>query len=251
MQLFDRTNNRILLNTQGEIFLKHTNRVFSCLEDAKEELAQSLMQQVPNISIAGVNNTMWVNLFTAFTSEYPQYTLSCASMPLQRLASEGLPAQYSFLLAYESEIPPSYMEALDCAFLFHAYPTVMLHKDHPLAQEAEIDIRMLSGERIFMPYSGSSMHTRLEQLYEYYQLPFPTENANSYLVRRKMVSQNLGVSFFNMYAGYVPSPHIRCIPLVDPYGPWNTCLYWRKDHPLTKYESDFKTFTVDFFQDLH
>jgi len=31
MPLFDRTNNRIVLNAQGQIFLKYVNQVFACL----------------------------------------------------------------------------------------------------------------------------------------------------------------------------------------------------------------------------
>ena len=38
MPLFTRTNNRIILNTQGRIFLDYVNQVFALLETAKEDL---------------------------------------------------------------------------------------------------------------------------------------------------------------------------------------------------------------------
>ena len=149
-QLFDRTNNKIILNTQGKIFLKYVNQVFGCLESAKQELQHSLLQQGPHISVVSLNSTMWVNLIAAFTSEFPKYTLSCSSITLEGLAAEGISNQHSFLLAYESDIPMAYADKLDSVFLFETYPAVALHKDHPLAQESEIDIRMLADERIFM-----------------------------------------------------------------------------------------------------
>ena len=43
--LFDRTNNRIKLNRQGQIFLRYVNQIFSNLECAKTELQQSIMHQ--------------------------------------------------------------------------------------------------------------------------------------------------------------------------------------------------------------
>ena len=43
--LFDRTGNRILLNRQGTIFLRHVNQIFEELDTAKEELHQSLLQE--------------------------------------------------------------------------------------------------------------------------------------------------------------------------------------------------------------
>jgi len=36
MNLFDRSSNRIVLNAQGQIFLKYVNQVFASLDSAKQ-----------------------------------------------------------------------------------------------------------------------------------------------------------------------------------------------------------------------
>lgn len=251
IQLFDRTNNRIILNPQGQIFLKHINQVFFNLESAKQEMQQSLLQQGQHIFIASVNVAMWVNLITAFTSEFPQFTLSCSTLSLAKLAESGLPPQHNLLLASESDIPPSYADELDSAILFETRPSVMVHQDHPLAEKTTINLRDLTGERIFMPAAGQALHSRIIRLFEAYGLPLPADNAYSVLARRQMVSENLGISFFTMHAGFTPLPKIRYIPLEDPFGPWTTRLYWRKSKPLTRDEIVFKNFTEDFFRSLH
>ena len=97
--LFDRTNNRIILNQQGQIFLKHVSEVFSSLDSALQEMQQSLLHQGPHISIVSVNTAMWVNLITAFTSEFPNFTLSCSTTMLKKLLENGLSSQHSFLLS--------------------------------------------------------------------------------------------------------------------------------------------------------
>ncbi len=251
IQLFDRTNNRIILNHQGQIFLKHINQVFSNLESARNEMQRSLLPQGQHIFIASVNTTMWVNLITAFTSEFPQFTLSCSSLSASKLAETGLPAQHNLLLASESDIPPSYADELDSIILFETRPCVMLHQDHPLAKKSSIDLRELANERIFMTAPGHTLYNRIIQLFEAYDLPLPAENSYSVLARRQMVSENLGISFFSMHAGFTPLPKIRYIPLEDPFGPWITRLYWRKNKPLTEDEIVFKRFTEDFFRSLH
>lgn len=43
--LFDRTGNRIRLNPQGELFLKHVDEVFDTPDRARRELQRSLLQQ--------------------------------------------------------------------------------------------------------------------------------------------------------------------------------------------------------------
>lgn len=252
VQLFERTNNRIFLNTQGEIFLKHVNQVFDTLESANQELRQSILQQGPHISIISVNTAMWVNLITAFLSEYPQYTLSSSSVSIPQLEQGSLPSPHSFLLAYDSDIPAFLADELDSISLFQVTPMVAIHKDHPLAREAELDIRMLEGEKLFLPLPGYPLHMRLEKLFDLYDLPFPADRVHTLVIRLKMVSENQGITFVSSSATQViPSPNICYIPLSTPFAPWNARLYWRKDRPLTAYEATLREFCQHFYESLH
>ena len=75
VKLFDRTSNRITLNAQGQILLKHVNQIFTNLENAKQELNQSLLHQGPHISLVSINSLMWVNLIASFTAEFSKIYL--------------------------------------------------------------------------------------------------------------------------------------------------------------------------------
>jgi len=249
--LFDSSGNRITLNAQGEIFLKYVNQVFSALDEAKDELRQSMLQQGPHISLASTNSVMWVNLIAAFTSEFPDHTLSYSATSLTQLESTGLSGHHNFLLAYETDLPAGYSAELDSIFLFQAYPSVLVHKDHPLAKEEIVDVSMLAEEKLFMSMPGGPLYNRIAQLFELNGLPHPTENYHSYLIRQKMVTENIGISFLSYHPGYVPSPNIRCIPLVDPFEPWHARLYWRKDRPLAEHEVVFRDFVESFYRDQH
>lgn len=250
--LFERTNNRILLNTQGQILLKHVNQVFASLEGAKQELLQSLLPQNPRISLLSVNTAMWVNPITAFLSEYPQYTLSSTSISLHKLSQQGLDSEYSFLLAYDSDLPDFLKEELDSIFLLQTHPMVAVHKDHPLADAKILDIRDLVNEKLFLPSADHPLCVRLEKLFALYDLPMPLNMHYSLVMRLKMVSQNSGITFITDSATQViPSPNIRYIPLATPFAPWNANLYWRKDQPLTEYENTLKEFFEHFYESLH
>lgn len=250
--LFDRTNNRILLNAQGNIFLKHVNQIFDSLESAKQEMQQSLLPQQPRISLLSINTTMWVNPITAFLSEHPQYTLSTTSVSLPILSQQGLDSEYSFLLAYDSDLPDYLAEELDSLFLFRSYPTVAIHKDHPLAKKTELDIRMLAEEKLFLPAPNHPLYVRLQKLFTLYDLPMPPESDYSLMIRLKMVSENQGITFItNSATQAIPLPNIRFIPLATPFEPWNANLYWRKDQPLTQCETILKDFFQHFYESLH
>lgn len=251
MKLFDRTSNRITLNAQGKIFLKHVNQIFSDLESAKQELQQSMLHQGPHISLLSVNTLIWVNLIAAFTAEFSQYTMSCSNISISHLTENGFSSQHDFLLAYECEIPPAYAEKLDSIFLFRATPTVMVHKDHPFSNKKTLDVRELVNERLFLSMPDSSLHIRVQQLFALHELPFPSDNFYSHTVRQKMVAENKGISFSSHHPGYSAHPNIRYIPLVDPFAPWNARLYWRKDRPLSSKDAAFRDFALQFYGDLH
>ena len=251
VQLFDRTSNRIALNAQGQILLKYVDQVFSNLESAKYELRQSISRQGPHISLVSLNSPMWVNLIAAFTSEFPHCALSYSSTSMQKLAENLLPAHQNFLLAYESEIPPAYAEKLDSAFLFRSIPSVIVHKDHPLAAKSSIHLRDLVNERISLPTPDSALYARLQQLFDLYQMPFPADNFCTFVIRQKMVAENKSVSFFTLHPDFAPPANIRQIPLEDPLEAWTARLYWHKDRPLTEQESAFRDFVVSYYEALH
>ena len=247
VKLFDRTSNRLFLNEQGRIFLKYTKQVFLALESAKQEVAQSALHQGRHISLVNTNSRMWDNLIAAFTAEFSDYTLSCSTISAAGLAS----VKYDFLMAYEGELSPAYAEKLDSIFLFQATPTVMVHKDHPLAQKDAVELEDVITERFFLPAPGVFLYTRLQQLFKLHKITVPTDNFYSYMVRQKMVVANKGISFVSQHPAVSSHPDIRHIPLVDPFEPWTARLYWRKGRTLTESEIIFRDFVEIFYRDMH
>ena len=247
MPLFDRTNNRIILNRQGQIFLRYVNQVFSNLDCAKTELQQSILQQGQHVSIASVASTQWVDMITAFSQEYPHFTLSCTNVKRSELMTNGLPVQHNFLFAAEEDIPLFYAGELDSLVLFEDHPVVMVHTDHPLAKEASVSLSQLTGEQVFLPMQNYPLYDHLVQLFETAGIPFPAGNAYSHLTAQQMVANGLGIAFSSMHTSRTPAMPIRYIPIRDAYRPWISRLYWRKDHTFSEDEAIFKAFVERYY----
>lgn len=248
VQLFDRTNNRITLNQQGQIFLRYVNQVFSNLECAKTELCQSVMHKGQHVSIATVASTQWVDMITAFSQEHPHFTLSCTTVKRTELARSGLPAQYSLLLASEEDVPAFYASELDSIVLFEDHPVVMVHPDHPLALQKSVDLNSLSNETIFLPMQDYPLYDHLIKLFEACSIPFPAGNAYSHLATQQMVAKGLGIAFASVHTGRTPSLPLRYIPISNSYWPWKCRLFWRRDHIFTKDEAIFKAFIEKYYK---
>ena len=251
VSLFDRTGNRITLNTQGQIFLGYVDQVFTSLDNARTDLRQSLLQQRPHLSLVILNSHMWANLIAAFFAEFPDYTLSYSRVYPEDFAKGMSPGNHDFFLAYSWEIPPSYREKLDCIPLFHTQPAVFLHKDHPLANTTQLTISQIAGERLFLPMEGSGLYLQLQALFARQKLPFPEDSVYSLSVRQRMVANNAGISFCSLHPDYLPLPDMRYIPLADFPEPWETCIFWRKDRPLTPHQQVFRDYAVRYYESQH
>ena len=248
VRLFDRSNNRIELNPQGQILLRYVNEMFSCLDCAKTKIQQSLMYQGQYVSIATVASTQWVDLVTVFSQEHPHFTLQCTSIRRVELTNGGMPVQHSFLLAAEDDVPLFYADELDSILLFEDHPVVMVHPDHPIAQKESVDLSELSEETIFLPMQDFPLYDHLVKLFQNCGLPFPAGNAYSHLATQQMVAKGLGVSFATLHTARTPSLSLRYIPISNPYQPWRSRLYWRKNHTFTEDERLFKEFVEQYYQ---
>ena len=251
VRLFDHSNNRVTLNQQGQIFLRCVNQIFSNLEHTKSELHQSIKHQTKHISIATVASTQWVEMITAFSHLYTNYTLQCTSINRAQLANSGLSAQHSFLLASDDDIPLYYIDKLESTLLFEEHPVVMVHSGHPLTKYASIDLAEIASEKIFLPMRDYPLYDHLIDLFEDCSIPFPAGNAYSHLTTQHLVAQGLGIAFATQHSTCTPSAEICYIPIRNSYRPWATRLYWRKGHNLSTDEMQFKNFIEDYYRTEH
>lgn len=247
MPLFTRTNNRILLNRQGRIFLRYVNQIFSDLQCAQTELRKSVLQPGQHLFLASVASTQWPDMIADFSQAHPGFTLHCTSIRRLDLASGGLSAQYNFLLAAEEDIPEYYADKLDSLFLFEEHPVAMVHPDHPLAQKDSVDLRELPEENLFLPMQDYPLYDHLVRLFESCGLSFPAGNAYSHLTAQQLAAKGLGVAFATVHTGRAPGLPLKYLPLCNDYKPWPTRLYWRKNHAFTKDEQLFFDFIKRYF----
>ncbi len=244
--LFDRAGNRILLNEQGEIFLRYVNEVFDSLDRAKVELHHSLLRRQQHIWLATTGSNLWLDLITAFSQEHPQFPLTCTTTDYT--AIDTFFSRYTFLLAEEEDIPENCAHVLNSARLFEDQPAILVHPEHPLAQKDLVSVSSLRGENLFLPIQGMPRRERLVRLLQANGIDPASTNSCTYLIFRNMVSQNLGVAFTTMRSRHVNLEDLRVIPLENTLSPWVMSLYWHRDHPMTQAEQTFRSFVEQFYR---
>lgn len=244
--LFDRTGNRITLNTQGEIFLRHANEIFDTLDRAKTELHHSLMRQQQHIWLTNTGSNLWMDLITAFSQEFPQYTLTCTSA--DHIYLENVFAQYTFLLAEEGELLENSPFEPDSLFLFEDQPAILVHPDHPLAHLEQVTVSQLRSENLILPMQDTPRRERLMQLLISGGIDPNTTSSFNYLISRNMVQQNIGIAFTTVRSRHVNLGNLKVVPLENTLTPWRMRLYWMGDHPMTEAELTFRSFVEEYFR---
>ncbi len=89
--LFDRQGRAIRLNTCGEAFLQHVERIFAELEDGKRELRDLVGVEEGRVVLAAISSYIVGDLLRAFLVHHPQanfdlrpYIHQAASQQLQQ-----------------------------------------------------------------------------------------------------------------------------------------------------------------------
>lgn len=247
MPLFERTNNRIRLNRQGQILLRYANKIFGEVDCAKRELQQSILRQGQHVSLACVASTQWVDMVTAFSETHPGFYLQSTSIRRQELSAGGLSNQHSFLLCADEDVPFSIAEELDSMFLFEDHPVLMVHPEHPLAKKDTVDLSEILEENVFLPMQDFALYDHLLRLFENCGIPIPAGNAYSHLTTQHMVAKGMGVAFATTHMAKTPGLTIAYVPIRNDYNPWVCRLYWRKSRSFTPDEIIFKDFVSQFY----
>ena len=246
VKLFDRTNNRIILNNQGKLLLGYVNQVLNVLHNMETALQKSRQQEQDHIQVAVTFSNLWVGLICAFTLEYPQITLSYTTLKLSQLADHTEVSRYQFILAEQDDMPQN-LEMESIPLIERDKPVLMVHPEHPLAQNNTVDISELRDETLFLPVYDQTLHRMTCQLLDGAGIPHTSAMECSYMVRRSMVMDNRGVSFSTVNASKYEEASFRYIPIRGSGNSWNQKMFWKAGRSLTPQESLFRDFAASYF----
>ena len=242
-RLFDRSNNRIVLNEQGRIFLSYVNHVFSNLESARVDMHRSMVKRSVRIQLAVCTSNLWMEMFSAYAALRPDITVSQTVLRQSYLKDVDLLSTYVFLLA-DKEDPNS--KDLGSEVLFVDRPYVMLPVQHPLANRQDLDLRELVNEIIYLPIPGQTFNHRIRRMFNEAGLPLQYASEFSSETCRYLVGKGRGISFTTQHAPHSDSD-IRYVPLRESVC-WEQRLYWHKERKMSVEEESLKNFIIDFFK---
>lgn len=244
-ELFDRSNNSIVLNRNGEIFRKYVDQVFRSLDDARAELAQATDPDRRHIRIGVTTSNLWIGLICAFSLEFPQITLSYTTQKLSQLDGR-FGQKYRLLIAEDRDFDGS---RLNSSLLFDDdRPVLMVPPDHPLAGRESVDLRTCGDENFILPTADQSLHQIAVSLLDEAGIRVKHPFECTYMLRRSAVANHQGISFSTAYACRNEDPALRYIPIDTPVCKLTQRVYWERGTHLRPEEELFLRFARDYFK---
>lgn len=240
--LFNRTSNRIVLNQQGEIFLRYVNQIFNNIECAKLEIRQSLENTDEMIYIAVTTSNLWPPLIADFSMACPDIMVSCTTLKLSRLDNFNISHLHAFILAEQGDFNAAGLESVR---LFEEKPMAILPPDHPLAQRESLELIDLQNEILFLPMADQSLNKRIKEMFYENMVPLRHVNECSDSIRNMMVSEGRGISFATTHTFHTTNTTLKYIPIEVPNCHWEQHIFWQKSRPLSCNERAFKEFILN------
>lgn len=152
--LFDRRKGRIVLNRNGEQFLRSVEQALSILDSGVQELQRQNAQQ-STLSMAFMTDDL--GLLKSFMLAYPELNINYQSMNMQEITQALL--DQTIDVAW-TMIPPS-DDRLNYRVVYESEFVLLMNENHPLARKETISHPDLIQE----PFAIDTTRVHLERFY--------------------------------------------------------------------------------------
>ena len=245
IQLFDRSQKKITLTSEGKVFLKRVEAILANIEDAVIEMQdyQGLAKGMIKLGVPPmIGSFIFPEIFAGFRKIYPNIDFVITedgSISVRELLEQGDLDLGIIILREESKF-------LDTVIIQENQIVACLPLDHPLANSTKISFDDLKHEKFIM-LKEDTFHRRavLEACDKSGYYPEIILSSSQTETIRALVANGLGVSFL-LDSIAQRKKDLASIPLEDPIK-INISLAWKKDKYLSVASQTFIEFIKNNF----
>ena len=248
--LFDRIGKKLKLNARGEILLKAATGSIKMLDDASYQVRSLSTTPVGTVRFGAMAATNIISgCISAYTKLNPQVCFYTTTYYNSRSSDSN---GFDVLLETHQERYNGY----EFIPILHERHVAIMHKNHPFASRAWIDLEELKDDR-FVFYPRQFSRTGFDNTYSYCLeagfVPKHFIGTDNTSMKPEMVASGAAV-------GLVPEiciegharayPMMAFVPIRTPNTERTVYLGWRSDGYLSEAARSFKEFAVKYFQDF-
>ena len=250
VSLFDRTTRKVRLSEAGKVFLPYAQQIIDLQHQGKTSLMNLMEEEEQSLSIGTIPIMVpygITDLILGFKQDNVRINLSIVedeALKLKQKLREG-----ACDLAFIRRTPDEVVAPEDSAdFIIQSFTTdylvAVLPNNHPLANQAVIDLAEVKNEQfLFLPPESLLHHLSLQACQEAGFTPNVTYTGNRAENIIDLVSKGIGISLLMAKPiAYINTQHLVKLVPVIPYVETEIVICYKKNAPLSKAASHFLEF---------
>lgn len=243
LQLFDRSQKKLILSTEGHVFWERISGILLQLDDAVAEAQQYRDLQKGKLKLgvpSMIGSFLFPELLSAFTAQYPNLQLTILEEGSKILREALERDELDLAIVNLHQTPPK----LDTLAMTRNEFVVCLPLNHPLATRDAIEIAALKDEQFIMFKEDAYNRQAVVQACEAKGFtPKILLSSSQVETHKELVAKGLGISFLIDKIA-AKSKQLAARPLTEPiyleFG-----LAWKKDKYLSRAAQAFIDFVTD------
>ena len=189
VQLFERSGKNIILNSYGEILLKHTNRILQELKDIEQEIGDAAGERSRTVTLSlYAASKLLPELVMAFKHDYPSIRLQIIQEDLTKNQPDGCD------LTLFSSMQPCTQD--QSASLIEEEILLALPESNPLSKRENLNLSEVAGEEFICLQQGKSLRTITDTFCKIAGFePSVVLESDSPETVRELIRAGIGISF--------------------------------------------------------
>ena len=248
VELFDRKNNRMILNKYGKEYREHISAALAEIE-AGERRVKSLASAGENrLSVAVTNALIWHDVIWNFRSKYPDIHIQLHSDKMSQYRQMLNEEKLDFIIAGVEDF-----DTRDCESVLLSRRNLCLcvASDHPLAKRESITLKEIESEPYIELSPGLPYRNFCDSIYKKANVRMNTVIECNYDMRPKLVLGGYGVAIttggrrtLKIFNG------CETIPITDDIAVREVRLFWDKNCKFNHIMQNFYDYMVEVHRDM-
>jgi LysR family transcriptional activator of glutamate synthase operon len=243
--LFERRGRRVALNTYGQAFLRHVERVFIEIEAGRQELADLAGLEHGTVTVAATTLRLLPDLLGAFRDRYPGVNFRLSQASTAEMQAWLVSGEIDLCLASAPIAGPG----IRAVALFTEDILLAVPPRHRLAGRGRIPLGDVAAEPFISAKQGYWSRDLTDAACRQAGfIPHIICEGDEPGALRSLVAAGLGVAFLptsSQRAG--AEPEVAWLHITEPVCQRTVSLVWREDRYLSAAVRRFRQFAVEYF----
>ena len=231
--LFDRSKRSLVLTDAGKIFFKKCQEIIALYDNLPTEINSLYGLETGHITIsmsAVMSMRKFIGVLGDFHQLYPNITYN--------LIESGGKTTENLILNDEVDIGvttlPVDHQKFECISLNKEELTVVLNKEHPLAQKSSIEMEELADENFILFNEDFYLNDKIiENAKNAGFVPNMASQISQWNVIENLVINQLGISILPATIAQLLNDDVKIVHLENAHTTWELGVVWKKDKRLS------------------